>query len=193
DGLPGLAGVIGAKRARRRDGDVHALGIGVIQNDAVQAHAAGTRLPFRPCAVAAQPGKLLPTLAAVGRFENRRIFHASVYGIGIGERRFDMPDALELPGVLRAVVPLVRGEGLSSLFGRRVVDEFVALAFLRALLRGLLLAGRRPGLNPGFAAVSGSLNDLPEPSAGLRRVDPVRIRRRSLQVIELPSGEVGTA
>src|SRR5579862_4866161 len=104
-----------------------------------------------------------------------------------------MPDALEFPRVLRAIVPLVRGERLSSLFGRRVVDEFVALAFLGALLRSLLLAWRRARLSPSLAAVIGTLDDLPEPSAGLRGVDPVWIRRRSFQVIKLPSGEMGPA
>src|SRR4029077_3907016 len=106
DGLPALATVISAKRACSRDGDVHALRILPIENDAVQAHAARARLPFRTGAVAAQSGKLLPVFAAVGRFENRRVFHASVYGIRIRERRLYMPDALELPGVLRAVIPL---------------------------------------------------------------------------------------
>src|SRR5438309_125132 len=104
-----------------------------------------------------------------------------------------MPDPLELPRMLRAVVPHVRRERLSSFFGRSVVDEFVAFAFQWALLRGRLFAGRRAGLYPGLAAVIGALDDLPEPSAGLRRVNSVRIRRRSLQVINLPASEVRTA
>src|SRR5262249_43767548 len=33
-------------------------------------------------------------------------------------------------------------------------------------------------------------DDLAEPSAALRRVDAVRIRRRRLHVIDLPAGEV---
>src|SRR5260370_10028518 len=103
-----------------------------------------------------------------------------------------MPDALELPGVLRAVVPLVRGEGLSTFFGGSVVDEFVALAFWRALRRSLLFPGRRARLRPGFAAVIGALDDLAEPSAGLRSVNPIGIRRRSLQVIHLPAREMRT-
>src|SRR2546430_11916929 len=49
------------------------------------------------------------------------------HGVRIGERRLEVPDALELPGMLRAVVELVRGEWLAGL-RRRVVDEFVALA-----------------------------------------------------------------
>src|SRR5260370_34979824 len=104
-----------------------------------------------------------------------------------------MPDALELPGMLRAVVPLVRGERLFTFFGGGVVDEFVALAFGRALRRSLLFPGRRARLRPGFAAVIGALDDLAEPSAGLRRVDPIGSRRPSLQVIPLPAREMTTA
>src|SRR5260370_39193535 len=98
-----------------------------------------------------------------------------------------MPDALELPGMLRAVVPLVRGERLSTFFGGSVVDEFVALAFWRALRRSLLFPGRRARLRPGFAAVIGALDGLAEPSAGLRSVNPIGVRRRSLQGIHLPA------
>src|SRR5207245_5270666 len=143
------------------------------------------RLPSRPGDVRAQPGTFLPVLPAIGGAKQRRIFHARVDRVRIGERRFEMPDALELPGVLRAVIPLVGGERSSSIFGRTVVDEFIALAFRRALLRGFLFSGRRAGLYPGLAAVIGTLNDLPEPAAGLRRVDPVGIRRRSLHVVNL--------
>ena len=118
--------------------------------------------------MAAQPGQLLPGLAAVGRAEQRRVFHPGVDGIGIGQRRFEMPDALELPGVLRAVVPLVSA-------GIAVVLELVA-----------------DGL-PGLAAVVRALDHLPEPAAGLRRIEPVRVGRRALEVVDLPAREVGAA
>ena len=52
----------------------------------------------------------MPGCAAVGGFEEGGVFDAGVDGVGIGERRFEMPDAFEFPGVLGAVVPLVRGE-----------------------------------------------------------------------------------
>src|SRR6476646_8803581 len=97
-----------------------------------------------------------------------------------------MPDSLELPGMLSAVVELVSGQWRAS----RVVDEFVALAFRRAA-RARGFSGRRSGLMPGFAAVVGALDDLAEPSAGLRGVDAIGIGRRSLQVVEFPSREVG--
>ena len=48
-------------------------------------------------------------------------------------------------------------------------------------------------MSPGLAAVIGPLNDLPEPSAGLRGIDSVGVNRRTLQVIELPPGKVRAA
>src|SRR5438094_9948431 len=97
-----------------------------------------------------------------------------------------MPDALELPGMLRAVVPLMRGEGLACLRGR-VVGELVALAFGETF-RGLFQHTSRR--LPRLAAVAGARDDLSEPPSRLRRVQPVRISRRSLPVIDLPAREV---
>ena len=48
DRFPCLAGIVRAKSARRRNGDVDPVGVARIQNDAVEAHAAGARLPSRP-------------------------------------------------------------------------------------------------------------------------------------------------
>src|SRR5439155_8972499 len=129
-------------------------------------HPAGAWLPFGPGAVIAQSGEFLPVLSAVSRAEQGGVFHAGVRGIRIGQRWFEMPDALELPGVRRAVVPQVRAGGA-------VVDE--------------LVADRLPRL----AAVVGPLDHLAEPAAGLRRVQPVRVGRRALQVVDLPALEVG--
>ena len=106
--------------------------------------------------------------AAVGRAEQGGVFHPGVDGVRIGQRRLEMPDALELPGVLRAVVPLVRA-------GDAVVRE--------------LVADRLPRL----AAVVGALDHLPEPAAGLRRIQPVRVGGRALEVVDLPAREVGAA
>src|SRR5436309_10262601 len=103
-----------------------------------------------------------------------------------------MPDAFELPGMLRAVVPLVGRERLTGL-RTRIVDELVALTFRRAVWSRRRLAGRCPRLVPGFAAVIGALDDLPEPAAGLRCVDAVGSKRRTLHVIDLPPGKVGAA
>src|SRR3989449_3625769 len=100
-----------------------------------------------------------------------------------------MPDALELPGMLRAVVPLMRGEGLARLRGR-VVGELVALAFGEAFPGLFQHTSRRL---PRLAAVAGALDDLSEPPARLRRVQPVRIGGGSLQGVDLPAREVRAA
>src|SRR5437588_1544725 len=77
-----------------------------------------------------------------------------------------MPDALELPGVRRAVVPLVGA-------GDAVVHELVTHRL------------------PGLAAVVGALDQLPEPAAALRRIQAVRVDGRALQVVDLPARKVG--
>ena len=100
-----------------------------------------------------------------------------------------MPHALELPRVLRAVVPLVRGERL-AVFRRSVVNELVARARRHGLRPGLYFAS---GRLPGLAAVVGALDDLPEPAAGLRRIEAVGIDGRPLDVVHLPAGEMGAA
>src|SRR6267143_779671 len=124
--------------------------------------------------MAAQSGELLPRLAAVVRAEQACVLHPCVHRIWIAKRRFEMPDSLELPRVLCAVIPLMRGQGFPGFRGG-VVDEFVALALRHSLWRGPF-ARRCPWLCPGFAAVIGALNDLPEPAAALRRIQPVRVR-----------------
>ena len=163
------------------------FGIRRIEDDGVQAHAAGAGHPLAALGVA-QAGQLVPGLAAVGRAEERGVFDAGVDGVRVGQRRLEVPDAFELPRLLRAVVPLVRRERLAGL-RRRVVDELVALALGHAFGRRGRLAGRRAGLVPGLAAVVGALDDLPEPAARLRRVDAVRIDRRTLHVVDLPAAE----
>src|SRR5436189_254999 len=97
-----------------------------------------------------------------------------------------MPDSLELPRVLRAVVPLVSA-------GDAVVDELVAVAFGHAVGCSRRLAGRCARLYPSLAAIIGALNDLSEPGAGLRRVESVRINRRPLDVINFPTRKVRPA
>src|SRR5438093_6856051 len=155
----------------------------------MEAHPTGAGLPLGSGAVAAQTGQLLPRLAAVTRPEQRRVFDPGVHGVRIGERRLEVPDALELPGMLRAVVELVRGEWLAGI-RRRVVHEFVALAGRHALRRLGHPAARRL---PRLAAVAGPLDDLAEPPAGLRRVQTVRIGGGSLHVVDLPPCEVRAA
>src|ERR1700732_301880 len=79
-----------------------------------------------------------------------------------------MPHTFELPWMRRAVVPLMSA-------GNAVVHEFVSDRL------------------PRLASVIGALDQLPKPSAGLRRVQPVGVRGRSFHVIHLPPREVWPA
>ena len=168
DRPPGLPAIVGAERAGGGDRDEHAIGVGGIDQDGVQAQSAGARLPVRARAVAAQARQFVPGLAAVGGAEQRRVLDTRVDRVGIGQRRLEMPDPLELPGMRRAVVPLMRA-------GHAVVDE--------------LVADRLPRL----PAVVRALHHLPEPAARLRRVDAVRVHGRALEVVDLPAAEVRAA
>jgi len=47
--------------------------------------------------------ELLPALPAVFGAEQRRVLDPGINCVRIGERRFEMPDPLELPGMWRAV------------------------------------------------------------------------------------------
>src|SRR5208282_1077065 len=190
DGLPGFAAVVGTECAGGRDGDPDTLRVAGIENNRVQAHAARTRLPHGSGAVAAQAGEFLPVFAAIGGAEQCGIFHAGVDRVGIGERWLQMPYAFELPGMLRAVVPLVRGELLAGCV-RGVVDELVAGR--RGRTGSGQFSRRCTGLMPGFAAVVGALDQLAKPAAGLRCVKAIRIGGRALQMINLPAGKVRTA
>src|SRR5262249_13502873 len=114
---PRLTGVISPKRASGRDGDEDPPWMARVQHDRVQAHATGARLPQVPLC-ATQFGKLLPCLPAISRVEQGSVFYPSVDRVWIGQRRFEMPDALKLPEARCAVVPLMRA-------GNTVVHELV--------------------------------------------------------------------
>lgn len=139
--VPGLPGIIGAERARRRNGNEHSLGIEGFQQGRVKTHAARTGLPERSGAVAAQSGEFLPGVHAIGRAEQCGVLDADIYGIGIGERGFKMPDP-------------------STLLQGRPVPSYHWCVPAHAP-RGELVAMRCPGL----AAVIGALDELPEPDA----------------------------
>src|SRR5260370_36585243 len=94
-----------------------------------------------------------------------------------------MPNAFELPRMLRPIVPLMRRERFAG-FGRRVVNEFVAVAHRHSLGSYCRPAAWRV---PCLATIIGALNDLTEPRARLRRVNPVRLNRRPFHVINLPA------
>src|SRR5262249_28155099 len=142
-------------------------------------------LPLGPGAMATQARHFLPVLGTVGGAKDGRIFDARIDRVRIAERRLEMPDALEFPWALRAVIPLVG----SQRCGRGIVGEFVALAFEHAA-RILFFAGGSSRLMPGLTAIVGSLDDLTEPAAGLRRVNALGVDRRAFQVVHFPAGEM---
>src|SRR2546427_274767 len=92
----------------------------------------------------------------------------SAVGFGICQRRLEMPHARELPRARCAVVPEVRA-------GSPLVGELVAHSL------------------PRLAAVARALDQLAEPGAGLRGIQPIRIGGRALEVVDLPAPEVGAA
>ena len=114
------AAVVGAERARGRDGGEDPAGLGRIQHDRVQAHAARAGLPATARSRGrAAPGSSLPGLPAVGGPEQRGVLDPGVDGVRVVQRRLEVPDPRELPRVRRAVVPLMRA-------GLAVVAELVA-------------------------------------------------------------------
>src|SRR5262249_3239862 len=136
------------------------------EEDRVEAHPARARLP-EIAFDAPKRRELLPRLRAVRRLKERRVLDAGIDGVGIVVLRLEMPDARELPGLLRAVVELVR-PGVADVFE--------------------LVAHRLPRL----AGVIRTLDDLSKPAARLGGVQAVRVRRRALEVVDLPAREVRT-
>src|SRR5438132_390220 len=100
-----------------------------------------------------------------------------------------MPHSLELPRMLRAVVPLMRSERLAIGTGG-VIGELITLPLGHPIRR---LLGFPAWHLPRLAAVVRALDDLSEPAAGLRCIDAVRVHRRTLQVVHLPPCKVRTA
>src|SRR5207244_292722 len=121
-------------------------------------------LPLSARRMIPETRQLLPRLPTVDRTEECCILDAREHRVQVRERRLEVPDACEFPGVLRAVVPLMRA-------GDAVVRE--------------LVADRLPRL----PSIVGALDDLAMPTGGLRRVQPARIDRRSFQVVHLPPRE----
>src|ERR1700737_656616 len=78
-----------------------------------------------------------------------------------------MPDSFELPRVRRAIVPLVSA-------GHAFVYKLIPNGF------------------PSLPTVIGPLDNLPEPAAGLRGVQPIRICRRTLNVVDFPARKMRT-
>src|SRR5256885_2276021 len=165
DRLPRRSAIIGSERACRGNGYIDTLRVAGIQNDRVKTHTTRAGLPLRPGSVAAQSRKFAPRLAAIFGFEERGIFHTGKNRVGFRQGWLKVPDALELPRVLRAIIKLMCCQRLAG-FGGDIVNKFVALAFWRSALTSLF-ARRRSRLEPGLPAVVGTLNHLPKPPARL--------------------------
>src|SRR5512145_2793001 len=103
-----------------------------------------------------------------------------------------MPNPLELPRVRCAIVPLMRGKRFTG-FRRRVVNELVALTLGHAIRSSSRVARRCSGLMPCLTTVIRALNNLPEPAARLRCIQPIWIDERSLDVIDLPARKMRLA
>src|SRR5687768_541560 len=103
-----------------------------------------------------------------------------------------MPHSFELPRMGSAVIKLMGRERFAG-FSRRVVNKLIALAHRHTFGRGDRRARGRSRLKPRLAPIVRALNDLTKPAAGLRGVNSVRIRGRTFQVINFPSGEVRPA
>src|SRR5436190_624361 len=100
-----------------------------------------------------------------------------------------MPDSFELPWLWSAVIKLMRRKRFAG-FSRCVVNKLIAFTFRHPVGRSSRLACRRSGLEPRLTTVVRALNDLAKPTAGLRRVNAVRIHRGSFDVIHLPTGKM---
>src|SRR5205807_9758792 len=131
DRRPARSAIIGSECACRGNGDIDTLRVAGIQNDCVKTHTARAGLPLRPGSVATQPGKFAPRLAAIFGFEECSILHTGKTGVRFRQGRLKVPDALELPRMLRAIIKLMRCQRLAR-FGGDVVNKFVALAFWRS-------------------------------------------------------------
>src|SRR6516162_7153391 len=138
DGLPGNPSIVGAESPGSGNGNKNPIRIAGIEDDGVQAHPSGARLPVRTRAVFAKSRKFMPCLASVSGAEDSGVLDPGVDRVRIGKRRFKVPHAFEFPGMWCAVVPLMCAR-------HAVIHELVAYRL------------------PGLSAIVGALNHLPEP------------------------------
>src|ERR1044071_655588 len=96
-----------------------------------------------------------------------------------------MPNTLELPRMLGAVIPLMRARDT-------IVNKLIALTFGHAI-RAFQFFRAASGRVPRFSAIIRALNDLAKPPASLRCVNTVRIDWRTLYVINFPTRKMRPA
>src|SRR5208337_5314889 len=78
DRFPGGASVVGAEGTGSRDRDDDPSRIARIENDGVQAHPTGARLPHGTRAMATKSGEFVPTVPTVSGAEDGRVFHPRI-------------------------------------------------------------------------------------------------------------------
>ena len=130
----------------------HPLGIGRVEQDRVQAHAAGARLPA-----------WAPSRARAGRTA-----HASVW-----------PPSVERNSAASSTPAYTVSGSVSdgSRCQTRLNSQGCGVPSYHWCVPGIAVVGELVAHRlPGLAAVVGALDQLPEPAARLRRVDPVRDR-----------------
>src|SRR5262245_16254808 len=115
----------------------------------------------------AQSRKFLPILTAVAGSKQSSILRPGENRFGILEGGFEMPHTLEFPWMWSAIIPFVSA----------------CVAFIAELIAYRL---------PAFSAIVGPLNHLTEPTTGLGSKDPIRFRRRTFDMVNLPAGKVWT-
>src|SRR5262249_2115509 len=76
--------------------------------------------------------------------------------------------------------------------GGSVINKLVAFTLGHPFRGRGRLAWWSTGLLPGLAAIARALDDLAEPSAGLRTIQAIRVSGRSLHMIYLPAGKQGS-
>src|SRR5256885_3535923 len=130
DRLPCRSAIIGSECACRGNSYIDTLRVAWVQNDRVKTHTARAGLPLRPGSVAAQSRKFAPRLAAIFGFEERGIFHTGKNRVRFRQGWLKVPDALELPRVLRAIIKLMCCQRLAR-FGGGIVNQLGALGLLR--------------------------------------------------------------
>ena len=140
--------------------------------------AARSRCPF-VAPLVAKSGQFLPCRRTVGGTEDCGIFNSGEDSIDIRERRFEVPDSFEFKRMRRSVVPHMCA-------WVAFVDKLVTDS---RWCPGEIGRGFTARLFPRPATVAGTLDDLPEPVAALRCINPVRIDGGPLQMVHRPASK----
>src|SRR5262249_37898414 len=119
---PCLATVVRPHAADRRDTDPHALGVGVVGDDGMQAQPTGARLPGRPCWMLEEADVHVPVDAVVGGGPEAGWVDAHVQRAWL-----TLPSRLDDPDVLQLLVALL-GELDAALGLAPCLAEVIAVA-----------------------------------------------------------------